>query len=169
MELTVPTNWDDQLITRVKDAPVKEFFGKLPSDYFGGGRPSLYIPSVRKKVVGRHIDLIHRHGRTFNYLLNASCLDNAEFTRKGRARMHAFLDWLVGNGIDGVTVSVPFLVHWIKRHYPKLRIRVSIIADIEVRLDSKFGNYKFIKKTGCDNCLVSLFTLPAAIERQAGR
>ncbi|MDD5356499.1 MAG: U32 family peptidase, partial [Candidatus Omnitrophica bacterium] len=131
MELSIPTNWDNSLIDRVGTAPIRDFFGKLPSDYFGGGRPSLYIPSVRKRSLRKHIEVIHRHGYKFNYLLNASCLDNAEFSRAGQYRMHKFVDWLLNNGIDGVTVSIPYLVNWIKHNYPSLEIKASIIANID--------------------------------------
>lgn len=134
MELSVPTNWDDRLIEKLKFLPVKEIFGKLHSDFFGGGRPSLYIPSVKKNKVKHHIDIIRRNGYKFNYLINTSCLDNLEFTRAGQTMMFKFLDWLVENGVDTVTVSIPYLLQWLKKNYPGLKVKASIIADIDTLL-----------------------------------
>ena len=40
MKLSVATNFDDELIDKLKDYPVYEVYGKLQQDYVGGGRPS---------------------------------------------------------------------------------------------------------------------------------
>ena len=131
MSFIVPTNWDDELIESIKGLPVTEVFGKLHSDYFGGGRPSLYIPSVRKKTVPKHIALIHRHGYTFNYLLNTTCMNNEEFSIKGQYTMQRFMEWLIQSGVDSVTVAIPYLARWLKKHYPTVKIKASIIANID--------------------------------------
>jgi len=137
VELIIPTNWDDALITKVRGMPIKEFYGKFPSDYFGGGRPSSFFPSVKAKHIRHHIDIIHKCGYQFDYLLNATCMDNVEFSRVGQHRMHKFIDQLVESGVDIVTVSIPYLVHWIKKNYPSLKIKASIMANIDTLYKAK--------------------------------
>lgn len=163
MEFSVPTNWDDSLIEKLRGLPIREFFGKLSTDFFGGGRPSIYIPRIKNKRLRQHIELIHKCGYKFNYLLNSSCLDNIEFTRNGQYRMHKFLDWLMENKVDAVTVSIPYLVHWIRRNYPTMEIKVSVIADIDAL--SKAQQWE---SWGVDSAVLSLdcnrdFSLLSAI------
>ena len=84
MQLSVATNFDDELIRRAKDYPVSELFGKLSSDFVGGGRPTFYLPPISRSRFEQHIRLARSLGIGFNYLLNAACLDNLEFTRTGQ-------------------------------------------------------------------------------------
>jgi hypothetical protein len=69
MILMVPTNWDDVLIPGIQGLPASVvFYGKLHFDFFGGGRPSIYISPVSRRKARRHISLIHNSGYKFNYL-----------------------------------------------------------------------------------------------------
>jgi collagenase-like PrtC family protease len=151
MELSIPTNWDNSILEKTKGFAIKEFFGKSAVDYFGGGRPSLYIPSLTNTSLAKHIALMHQYGHRFNYLLNASCMDNAEFTRPGQRRMHKFLDWLIKIKIDAVTVSIPYLVPWIKHNYPNLKVKASVIADI-----NSLSKAKYWEDLGVDSMVLGL-------------
>lgn len=81
MRLSVATNFDNQLIYEVKRYPVYELFGKLPSDFFGGGRASYMLSPLKKRGLEEHVREVHQNGLQFNYLLNPACMDNMEFTR----------------------------------------------------------------------------------------
>ena len=48
MKLTVPTNWQDDLVSRVQRPQVDTIFGKLREDFVGGGRPSVALPKITK-------------------------------------------------------------------------------------------------------------------------
>lgn len=52
---SVATNWDDNLISKIdvldSKHKVTETFGKLPSDFVGGGRPTYVLTSVSKKML----------------------------------------------------------------------------------------------------------------------
>ena len=147
----IPTNWDDDLIEEIKGLPVSTIFGKLQSDYFGGGRPSIYIPSVSRKIASKHIALIHKYGYKFNYLLNTSCMNNEEFTRRGQYKMQKFMRWLLRNEIDSITVAIPYLARWVKRNYPTLKIKASIIANIDTVKKAKYW-----QDLGADSITLSL-------------
>lgn len=51
----------------------------------------------------------------FNYLLNASCLDNIETTKSGQKKIRDLLDWISISEINSVTVSNILLFKIIKK------------------------------------------------------
>jgi len=126
----VATNFKDDLIPRIRHAPVREIFGKLPSDAVGGLRPSYLLPRVDKDALARHVAQAHAAGIEFNYLLNAACLDNREFTRGWRREFENLLGWLEEIGVDSVTVTIPYLLEIVKRK-SRLRTRISIMAGVD--------------------------------------
>lgn len=131
MQLSVATNFDDQLIERISEYPVAELYGKLSSDAVGGGRASFMLPRIGRRRVERHVEAAHRAGIRFNYLLNAACLNNMEYTRKGQRAIRGLLDWVTDIGADAVTVSVPFLLETLKSDYPHLKVKVGVFAQID--------------------------------------
>jgi len=131
IKFLVPTNWQDDLIESLPKDKIFQIYGKLNSDFIGGGRLSAAIPFVSKKKVSRHISRMHRHGLKFNYLLNGTCIDNLEWTRRGQTKIRRLLNWLVEIKVDSVTVSVPYLAELIKMSYPSLKIEVSSFAGVD--------------------------------------
>ena len=131
MKLSVATNFDNQLIGQIADYPVTEIYGKLTSDAVGGGRASYTTQQVNWPTLISHINCAHKHGIKFNYLLNASCFGNREWTRRGIRDLRRLLDRLSESGVDAVTVSTPYLVEIIRKHYPHLLIRIGIFANID--------------------------------------
>ncbi|MBI5526417.1 MAG: U32 family peptidase [Deltaproteobacteria bacterium] len=125
MKFSVACNFDDALLDGLKPFPVYEIYGKLTSDYFGGGRPSFYLPEVDRPGVERFAKKTHDCGIGFNYLLNASAMGNSEYTREGQRQMEEMLDWLDGIGVDSVTVANVFFLRLAKRRHPRLRVRIS--------------------------------------------
>lgn len=125
MRLSVPCNFDPELIEGFGDAPIYEVFGKVSEDHMGGGRPSFYLPTVNRKRVEEFVDLVHAKGIRFNYLMNASCMGNTEITREGQRQIRGTLDWISDIGCDSVTVSNILILQTVKKSYPHLRVRVS--------------------------------------------
>ncbi|MBW2262548.1 MAG: U32 family peptidase [Deltaproteobacteria bacterium] len=125
MKLSVACNFDPALIEGLKPYPVYEVFGKLTADMFGGGRPSFYLPSVDKKGVEAYVRRTHAAGLEFNYLLNASCMGNKEFTREGQRALDEILDWLDRIDVDSITVATLHFLRFIKRRYPRFKVRIS--------------------------------------------
>ena len=56
MKLSVACNFDDALLDGLRDYPVYEIYGKLTSDYFGGGRPE--IQSAIDAIAGTPPDIM---------------------------------------------------------------------------------------------------------------
>ena len=142
MELCVPTNWDDRLLERIRNRDggrrITEIYGKLPFDAVGGGRSAFALAFISRGHARRHIRTVRGLGIRFNYLLNAMCLDNSEFTRAGQKRISTLLDWIVSSGADKVTVSNPYLFMWIRRRYPQLGVCVSTISGVDTVSRAKF-------------------------------
>lgn len=125
MKLSVACNFDPELIYGIKHMPVYEVFGKVTADTFGGGRPSFYLPEIGRRDIESYVKLCHDNGIEFNYLLNASCMGNVEFTKKGQKDLEETLGWLSDIGVDSITVATLHFLRSIKRRYPGFKVRVS--------------------------------------------
>ena len=122
MKFSVPTNWQDELLDALDKDYVDELYGKLDCDIVGGGRPSCLLPNISKSRFRRHLEESHRRGIKFNYLLNATCISNRELTIWGQRKLRRLLDWIVDNDIEAVTVSLPYLLQFVKHNYPNLKV-----------------------------------------------
>lgn len=135
---SLATNFDPALLDAVRDTPVDEVYGKLSRDPIGGGRASLMLAPLSRRRLRSHIDHAHRRGIRFNYLLNAACLDNREFTRRGQREIERLLGWIDEVGADAVTVAIPFLAEIVRSRFPRLRVRVSVFAEVDGVPQAKF-------------------------------
>jgi len=141
MELSVPTNWqEDLLLFLLGSSPgaITEVYGKLYLDAVGGGRVASALSFISKGKAKEHILRLRQKGYKFNYLINASCMDNLEYTRSGQKKLRKLLGWLVGAGVDAVTVSNPYIAMWVKKNYPTLSLVVSTIANVDSLNRAKF-------------------------------
>jgi len=129
--LCIPSNLQDDLIDKLDFSRVTEVYGKLQEDPLGGGRSSIILPNVSTRQARRHIREIRSKGVSFNYLLNTTCLDNLEFTRRGRKMIEKTLAFIVDTGADSVTVSIPHLLELIKKLEPQLRVGISTMAGVD--------------------------------------
>lgn len=131
MRLSVATNFDPRLLEALEGYPVYEVFGKLPRDFVGGGRASYMLSPASRRSLAEHVAEAHRRGIQFNYLLNAACLNNLEWTGRGQREIERLLAWLAGIGVDSITVSLPHLLELIKRRYPQFRVKVGVFAGVD--------------------------------------
>lgn len=125
MKLTIPANWQEDFFDKIDFSAVHEVYGKLPGDYIGGGRASVIFNDVPLSTFKNHVLKVREKGISFNYLLNATCLDNLEFTRKGNNQIRKLLDLVCNAGADTVTLALPQLVKMVKKTYPHLKISIS--------------------------------------------
>jgi collagenase-like PrtC family protease len=126
------------IASRNVNGQIKEVYGKLPLDYVGGGRPAWQQTFVSKKEMESLIREVKKKGLRFNYLLNALCMDNFEFSRVGQKRLIRLLDWLVKNEVDAVTVAIPYLAAWLKKRYPSIYVSVSAWSNVNSLRKAKF-------------------------------
>ena len=138
MRLSLAANYDADLIPQLRGYQVTEIYGKLPSDFAGGGRPSYMGSPITKQSLREYVAVLNTHGIAFNYLLNASCHGNEEWGRKWQRRLMLFLEELENMGIGTVTVSTPFLLEVVKKRFPTFRVKVGIYAQIDTPRRARF-------------------------------
>jgi collagenase-like PrtC family protease len=130
MKLRLGSNWDFSLLDALKGTPVDELFGKLPYDIVGGARPGFVLPQVDRSYVRRYIEACHEKGLEFTYLLNAPCLGNLQYSRKGYGELIDLLEWIDRSGADSVTVGIPYLVDLVRKRFPRLKVKISTTARV---------------------------------------
>ncbi|MCJ7755965.1 MAG: hypothetical protein MUP13_15495 [Thermoanaerobaculales bacterium] len=129
MKLNVAANWDIELLDGLAQIPeVTSVYAKLPFDLVGGGRAGIVLPFVDWDTAAAYIRAAHRRGLSFCYLLNAPCLGNLEQTQEGKERLLAFVGQLVDLGVDSVSTSNLALTALVRRNYPDLSIRGSVLS-----------------------------------------
>ncbi|MBU1726901.1 MAG: U32 family peptidase [Candidatus Omnitrophica bacterium] len=138
MNLSVPTNWQPDLLQKLNKSKVTEIYGKIDRDAVGGARPSYALAYISKREAAKHVALIHKNNLKFNYLINAVCLGNTEWTSRGQKSIRRTLDWLSEIGVDSVTVAIPYLLHLIKKSYPDLKVKVSLCANVCTPIQAKY-------------------------------
>lgn len=131
MKFTIPHNWQADLIDGMPLDGISEFYGKLDVDVLGGGRPSNICPPVSKETVRREVREIHDRGIEFNYLLNSTCMDNQELSFSVQKKLTKLCDWLCDLPIDSVTVSMPYILGFVKKNYPQIKTNVSTMAQVD--------------------------------------
>jgi collagenase-like PrtC family protease len=131
VHLTVPFNWQDDLLSALPLSSVGEFYGQLDRDTVGGGRASCTVPAVRKDKARSLIRDIRDRGISFNYLLNATCMGGRELSVSGQRNLRLLLNWLSSCGVDRVTVAIPYLLDFIKFNYPEFKVYVSTQAGVK--------------------------------------
>ena len=131
MKYSTAANWELDLLERLEGTSVTGLYGQIWNDPLGGGRMALFLPRVGKEQAAAFIRESRKRGLEFNYLVNATCFDNLEFTRKGYAQIMEQLEWISSTGTDMVTISLPFLVQIIKSRFPNLKVAVSSFARIQ--------------------------------------
>ncbi len=130
MKLRVGTNWGFDLLDALQGTAVDALFGKLPFDVIGGARPGFVLPQVNREYVKRYIQACHQKGMEFSYLLNAPCLGNLQYSRKGYNQIIDLLEWVDDAGADSVVVGVPYLIELIRKRFPRLKVKASTTARV---------------------------------------
>ncbi len=131
MRLLAPTNWDENLIAPLSKMEADiQIYGVLPTSMIGSGGKGPDIPKLPKEQAGKYIKLAHSAGLTFDYLLNAPCMNNMEWDEDAHRELLKHLEWISNAGVGSVTVTIPYLLELIKKQFPHLSVRVSTIAKV---------------------------------------
>ena len=162
MKLSLAANYDSALIPKLKAYPVEEVFGKLPTDFTGGGRPSYMGRSLSEGELAEHVGLLAENGIHFNYLLNGSCMGNREWSRGFQKKLMKLLGRLGEIGVKRVTVATPFLLEAIKARFPEFYIKVGIYAQVDTPRRARFW-----EDLGADAITIESFSINRNFRRLA--
>ncbi|MEM4046887.1 MAG: peptidase U32 family protein [Metallosphaera sp.] len=130
MRLVVGTNFDDNLIERIREFPVTHIFGSHTKTLTGHGRASFVLPNVDDERFKDHLDLAHERGIKFLYTMNTATLNGKEYSETFVRKLSAEIERLVKLGVDGFIVALPFLLKIIKSEHPELEVSISSYARI---------------------------------------
>ncbi len=138
MKLSLAANYDPELVPKLTPYPVSEVYGKFPVDVVGGGRPSYMGSPLSRRQLRDYVALLSKNGIAFNYLLNAACMANREWTRSWQKKIGSLLGKLEAMGIRWLTVSTPYLLEMVKSRFPQFRVKVGIFAQVDTLRRAKF-------------------------------
>lgn len=130
MKLCISSQWDDNFLRECAKHYVHETYCSLRTGVIGSARPAAALPQTTLEHAKQHVALAHALGMEFNYIINAPCLGNIEYSSEGRKRIGEYLEVVSEIGADTITLAIPYLIEIVKRDFPKLKIKVSEIANI---------------------------------------
>lgn len=128
---SVATNFDPEILEYLDSAKIYEVYGKKNFDLIGGAKPGIVLPQISDKKLKNYIRSVHKKNISFNYLLNTVSLNNMEYTAWGRYKIFKFLDKLNSYEVDALTVANPYLAEVVKKKFPKLKLDVSVVAEVD--------------------------------------
>lgn len=121
---------------RQSDRSIYELYGSLPQDPVGNLRPA----NMNNRNTANHLKAIiqklHASGIRFDYVMNSLLLPSPHSVRY-RDDVIEFIGKLEYMGVDSVTVTVPYLIMLIKKHFPMMRINASICNEIATVNEAK--------------------------------
>jgi collagenase-like PrtC family protease len=168
MKLRVGANWDIAFLDAVKGTSVDAVFGKLPFDIVGGARPGFVLPQVGRRDVERYIQACHERGIEFSYLLNAPCLGNRQYSKKGYGQLVELLEWIEHAKADAVTIGIPYLIDLVRERFPKLKIKVSTTARVNTVRKAQQYEDMGVEEIIIDEHINREFKTLAAIRKAVG-
>jgi len=132
VKLSLATTWDNAYLDSVhelneRNHNIDSLFGSGAVSLLGSARHEAGLPKVTLEQQKEHIARAHRYGLEFIYTVNAPCLGNIEYTPRGQTALLQFFENLCDMGVDWVVLSVPYLIEIVKRKFPQLRVKVSVI------------------------------------------
>lgn len=143
MQLIVPTPFSTEFLERIKTYPVRYIYGSLPQD------PSLrsrdWLPAIDEKTLEHHVQEAWEQHIGFLYALNAACWHSREFTAQGQRDLVNRLGWIEAIGVEGVIVANPYVIEFIKRRFPSLKVYVSSISNVD-----NVDKARFYQDLGCE-------------------
>ena len=131
MKISLATNFDDDLIDKVKNYNIYEIYGRMKDDFMCGGRPNNSTLSISNEIFERHVKKVRDAGINFNYLFNGACSGNSEQNPEWQAQFVEFLTYLNSVGVNAYTVTNPLILKIIKKHFPDAICRISTFACVD--------------------------------------
>ncbi|MBO6194968.1 MAG: hypothetical protein J6O56_01330 [Bacilli bacterium] len=139
MKISLATNFDNELIDKIKKYPIYEVYGKLNFDLIGGGRPTNYLKNLDVKKFEDHVKKVREAGINFNYLFNSACLENMNQNSVWVNEVIDFISYLKKVGVNHLTITSPHLLELVKKYFKDdFIIRISSFACIDNYTKAKY-------------------------------
>jgi collagenase-like PrtC family protease len=136
---SVPADFKTETIDRYAvlndahpDSKVNETYGNITiGNKFGSGRTSNLLPETGFDDLARYVAHSNEKGIPFNYTLNASHMENREFSEEGAAELKAFLGQLHETGVRSLTVTLPSVIELVQALPYDFTIKASAVCSID--------------------------------------
>lgn len=157
-KLSVPFPFTEDFIERLAyidqssqgDLRVGELFGSISSSEIGSLRPESALPSATLDDLHRFVREAHHFGYEFNFTMNATVLDGAENTARGRFDLCRFIERIAAAEVDRITVAVPLLIRLIRTCFPDMNVSASICLET-----ASFHKARQLAEMGVDRIVLS--------------
>ena len=114
-----------------KDKKIYETYGCLNPSAFGSARNSYFLPEINIYKLKEYVLELQKHNINFNYTLNNISCGGIESSKAGRKKIFDFLENLFDIGINQFTIANPYILDFIRTHFPKIEIILSTVMQID--------------------------------------
>jgi len=120
-----------ELHRKYNDSRVKETYGNITvGNYFESGRPANVLPPIDIDGLKDYIHYSRSKDIDFHYTINATHMNNREFTRKGLLELTAFLEKLYDAGVRSLTIAMPSLLELVQSMNRDFKVKTSTLCSI---------------------------------------
>lgn len=135
MRISLACNWKLDLLDLIENDlkarnSIYDFYGTHDMSFTGSGRPFFLMAKRGKSEIENFVNKVHDLNLKFTWLWNGECLGYYKFNPNEQAKARKELDWLDDMDVDYLTVSDPYLAEFVKLYSPKLKLKVSVIAEV---------------------------------------
>lgn len=110
---------------------IEEVYGSINcGSPIGSGRGVLLNENYGLQNLKEYIAELHKNQIKFNYTINASCIGDVEMNNEGISLIIEFIELLLEQQVDKLTISSPFLIELIGKKFPEVIITASSIMNI---------------------------------------
>ncbi len=121
----------DNLNQGFADSKIIETYGNITQGgTFESGRSVDMLPAVDFTRLKEYILYSKEKNIDFNYTLNASYMQNREFSRKGIMEIMNFLETLYEIGVRSLTVSLPSVLEIVQSMPKDFELKASVICQV---------------------------------------
>lgn len=136
---------------------IEEVYGSINcGSPIGSGRGVLLNENYGLQNLKEYIAELHKNQIKFNYTINASCIGDVEMNNEGISLIIEFIELLLEQQVDKLTISSPFLIELIGKKFPEVIITASSIMNI-----NSLKKAKWIRNLGA-----STIALPEELSRK---
>lgn len=159
MRFCIPTSFESKLIdniaklNKIGKNTVYEVYGSTAISPIGGGRPSVILQDISLSDIAKHIQKCHQNKIRFNFVINGTFMLAQEFDNAFKQKIVSFIRKLENIGIDMVTIANPYIVAFLRKHFPNLKICLSILSNV-----STIQELRIYESMGIDRLVLSYST-----------
>jgi collagenase-like PrtC family protease/putative sterol carrier protein len=135
MRISLACNWKESLLNVLEQDSdlldtVFDLYGTFDVSFTGSGRPFFLMSKRDKSEIETFINKVHELGLSFTWLWNGMCVGYKMFDSEEQTKALKELDWLDDMNVEYLTVADPYLAKFAKTYYPDLKLKVSVISEI---------------------------------------